>query len=203
MPKISIDKTMQDIVHINNQLAGLQMLLDQKKATMAKYFDKTGERSVANDECSVYVQERTHIDYDVDAILELLDQDITDQFVDRTRSVKDWSAFVAMCKRHGITPKELRPYISVSRSVNQEKLSKLYEKGVVSLSDLKGCYTQKVSSVAHEECRQRNPHFRVRTPPQQKCTLLLSYFSTLAYSSQKNCTRLYALFTTTKTHPCR
>ncbi len=144
MPKISIDKTMQDIVHINNQLAGLQMLLDQKKAIMAKYFDKTGERSVANDECSVYVQERTHIDYDVDAILELLNQDITDQFVDRTRSVKDWSAFVAMCKRHGITPKELRPYISVSRSVNQEKLSKLYEKGVVSLSDLKGCYTATV-----------------------------------------------------------
>lgn len=144
MPKISIDKTMQDIVHINNQLAGLQMLLDQKKATMAKYFDKTGERSVSTDDCTVYVQDRTNIDYDVEALLEVLDESVTSQFIDRTRSVKDWSAFVAMCKRHGITPKELRPYISVSRSVNQEKLSKLYEKGVVSLSDLKGCYTATV-----------------------------------------------------------
>lgn len=135
---------MQDIVGINNQLAGLQMLLDQKKATMAKYFDKTGERSVANDECSVYVQERTEVDYDIDAITEQLEPSITDQFIDRTRSVKDWSAFVALCKKHGISPKELRPYITVTRKVNQEKLSKLYEKGVVSLSDLKGCYTATV-----------------------------------------------------------
>jgi len=29
--KISIDKTLQDIVYINNQISGLKMLLDSKK----------------------------------------------------------------------------------------------------------------------------------------------------------------------------
>lgn len=144
MAKISVDKTLQDIIGISNQLAGLQMLLDQKKATMAKYFEKSGEKSIANDECSIYIQERTTIDYDIEAILELLKPAVTDQFIERTRSVNDWFSFVAMCKRHGISPQELRPYISVKKEVNQEKLAKLYEKGVVSLSDLKGCYTATV-----------------------------------------------------------
>lgn len=141
MAKISVDKTLQDIVHINNQIDGLKLLLDQKKATMAKFFDKSGERTVANDECTVYVQERTNIDYDIDAILDQLEPEITEQFIDRTRVVSDWDKFVALCKKHGIPPSQLRQYISVRKEVNQAKLSKLYEKGVVSLTDLEGCYT--------------------------------------------------------------
>ena len=34
--KVNIDKTMSDIVSLQNQITGLQMLLDQKKNIMAK-----------------------------------------------------------------------------------------------------------------------------------------------------------------------
>ena len=75
MAKISLDKTMQDIVSLNNQIAGLKMLLQHKKDQMAKYFTVTGQKSIANEECTVYVQERTKIEYDVDAILKSLGKD--------------------------------------------------------------------------------------------------------------------------------
>lgn len=140
MPKVSIDQTMQDIVFINNQLAGLKMLLDQKKAIMAKYFQKSGQKQVANDEATVYIQERTTIDYDVDAILAELPKELTSQFIDKTYAISDWDGLVRLFKKLGISPAQIRPFISVSKQVNQAKLSALYEKGVVSLADLDGMY---------------------------------------------------------------
>lgn len=140
MAKINLDQLMQDIVYISNQQAGLKMLLDQKKAIMAKYFQKSGERSIANDEATVYVQERTDISYDVEAILKRLPKELTSQFIEKSYSIPDWDAFVRFMKRKGVSAQELRPFVSISKQVDQKALSSLYEKGVVSISDLDGCY---------------------------------------------------------------
>lgn len=144
MAKVSVDQVMDDIVHIQNQINGLQLLLSEKKSTMAKYFDKTGERSASSDECTVFVQERTSIEYDIDALREVLPKEQFSSFVESTYTVYDWKALCRFLKDHGISPKELRPYISITRKVNQEKLSELYKRGVVKLTQLKGCYTASV-----------------------------------------------------------
>lgn len=144
MAKVSVDQTMDDIVHIQNQINGLQLLLNEKKSTMAKYFDKTGERTVSSDECTVYVQERTSIEYDIDALREILPKEQFSSFVESTYTVYDWKAFCRFLKDNGISPKELRPYISITREVNQNKLSELYKRGVIKLTQLKGCYTATV-----------------------------------------------------------
>lgn len=144
MAKISIEKTMQDIVSLKNQIDGLNMLLANKKNIMAKYFDKTGKTKVESSECTVYVQERPNITYDVEAIKEKLNKKVYTQFIDTDYSIKDWGSFIYFCKSKGITPDQLKPHISITRKVNQEKLSKLYEKGKISLSDLSGCYSAEV-----------------------------------------------------------
>lgn len=144
MAKISLDKTMEDIVSLKNQIDGLNMLLSQKKALMAKYFEKTGKSSVENSDCTVYIAERPNIIYDVDAIKEKLDKKLYTQFIDTSYSVSDWGSFISFCKRKGISGKEIRSFFSVQGSVNQAKLSKLYEKGVIALSDLVGCYSAEV-----------------------------------------------------------
>ena len=145
MAKISLDKTMQDIVSLNNQIAGLKMLLQHKKDQMAKYFTATGQKSIANDECTVYVQERTKIEYDVDAILESLGKDDAKRFVDWTYTIPDFKRFALFLKSKGITPRDVRPFLSVTKEVNQDKLTKLYEKGEITLEDLDGCYTASVT----------------------------------------------------------
>lgn len=138
--KVSIDKTMQDIVYIRNQIDGLTMLLNNKKSIMAKYFEKSGNRSIENDDCTVYVAERAKISYDVDKIQKSLPKDVYSQFIVNTRTISDWSNFGKLMKSKGITMDQLRPYISVKKEVNQKALDKLYERGKVDIRDLDGCY---------------------------------------------------------------
>lgn len=144
MAKISVDQVMDDIVHVQNQINGLTMLLNQKKATMAKYFDKSGERSASNDECTVYVQERTNIDYDIDALKQTLPRDQYDSFVVTEHSIDDWKGFCRLLKKHGLTSQEVRPFISITRKVDQQKLNQMYEHGAITIQDLHGCYTATV-----------------------------------------------------------
>ena len=144
MAKISVDQVMDDIVHVQNQINGLTMLLNQKKATMAKYFDKSGERSASNDECTVYVQERTNIDYDIDALKQTLTRDQYDSFVVTEHSIDDWKGFCSLLKKHGLTAQEVRPFISIVRKVDQQKLNQMYEHGAITIQDLHGCYTATV-----------------------------------------------------------
>ena len=144
MAKISVDPVMDDIVHVQNQINGLTMLLNQKKATMAKYFDKSGERSASNDECTVYVQERTNIDYDIDALKQTLTRDQYDSFVVTEHSIDDWKGFCRLLKKHGLTSQEVRPFISIVRKVDQQKLNQMYEHGAITIQDLHGCYTATV-----------------------------------------------------------
>ena len=144
MAKISVDQVMDDIVHVQNQINGLTMLLNQKKATMAKYFDKSGERSASNDECTVYVQERTNIDYDIDALKQTLPRDQYDSFVVTEHSIDDWKGFCRLLKKHGLTAQDVRPFISITRKVDQQKLNQMYEHGAITIQDLHGCYTATV-----------------------------------------------------------
>ena len=144
MAKVSVDQVMDDIVHVQNQINGLTMLLNQKKATMAKYFDKSGERSASNDDCTVYVQERTNIDYDIDALKQTLPRDQYDSFVVTEHSIDDWKGFCRLLKKHGLTAQEVRRFISIVRKVDQQKLNQLYEHGAITIQDLHGCYTATV-----------------------------------------------------------
>ena len=144
MAKISVDQVMDDIVHVQNQINGLTMLLNQKKATMARYFDKSGERSASNDDCTVYVQERTNIDYDIDALKQTLPRDQYDSFVVTEHSIDDWKGFCRLLKKHGLTAQEVRPFISIVRKVDQQKLNQMYEHGAITIKDLQGCYTATV-----------------------------------------------------------
>ena len=144
--KVNIDKTMSDIVSLQNQITGLQMLLDQKKNIMAKYFDKTGNRSVSNDDCTVFVQERTTINYDVEKIRNRLSKDKCEKFIESERYVdsENWKTFVNLMKKYNVPPIEMFKSMKTRRVVDQKKLSRMYENGEIELKELKGCYEASV-----------------------------------------------------------
>lgn len=141
MPKkIDVDTLMDECVSIQNQIAGLNLLLSNKKSTLAKYFESTGERNISNSDCTCYVQERTDIKYDMEALSEALSKPLLKQFVNVVYTISDWQGFVECLRMHQISAKEIKPYITTTKSVDQNKLSKLYERGELTLSDLNGCY---------------------------------------------------------------
>ena len=145
MKKVNVNELANDIVSISKQIAVLNGLLVAKKQTMAKYFDKVGKRSMSNDEATIFVQERTSVDYDVKKLEEKLDKEILSEFIDKSYTVNDWKEFIKFMKENGISGKDLKQYISVEKKVDKNKLSKLYEHGEIELSDLEGCYVAKVT----------------------------------------------------------
>ena len=145
MAKIDLDKIMDDCVAIQNQLDGLSLLLMQKKQTLAKYFEQSGKRQLANDDCTISVQERTTVDYDIEALSEKLPKNILPFVVEKHFEINDWDAFTKFLKRKGISGQEVRPYISITKNVNKDNLSKLYDQKKLSIKDIQGCYTAKVT----------------------------------------------------------
>ena len=145
MGKIDLDKIMDDCVAIQNQLDGLSLLLMQKKQTLAKYFDQSGKRQLSNDDCTISVQERTTVDYDIEALSEKLPKNILPLVIEKHFEINDWDAFAKFLKRKGISGQEVRPYISITKNVNKDNLSKLYDQKKLSIKDIQGCYTAKVT----------------------------------------------------------
>lgn len=145
MSKIDLDKIMDDCVSIQNQLDGLSLLLMQKKQTLAKYFEQSGKRQLSNDDCTISVQERTTVDYDIEALSEKLPKNILPLVVEKHFEINDWDAFTKFLKRKGISGQEVRPYISITKNVNKDNLSKLYDQKKLSIKDIQGCYTAKVT----------------------------------------------------------
>lgn len=145
MPKVDIDHVMDECVSIQNQINGLNLLLVNKKQTLAKYFESTGKRQISNDDCIISVQERTTVDYDIDALSEKLPDEILLKIIEKRYEIVDWDKFVKFLKSYGIKSSAIRPHISVTKTINKENLSALYERKKLSIKDIEGCYTAKVT----------------------------------------------------------
>ena len=141
MPKkISVEQLMDDVLYISNQIKGLNMLLDQKKKLCKEYFKKTGHKSLSNDQLTIYTQERTKIDYDIEAIEETLPKEIYRQFIDKNIEVLNPKGLIALLKQYGVPAHQYRKCLVVTKSVNEDKLRHLYDSGAITVEDLEGCY---------------------------------------------------------------
>ena len=145
MPKVNIDKVMDDCVSIKNQIDGLNLLLIQRKQTLAKYFESSGKKQLSNDDCVISVAEKAKIEYDVDALQEKLPQDISSQIIEKHYEISDWPRFVKFMKSKGISGSELRPFVSIQKQVDEKAISRLYDEHKLTLTDMDGCYTAKVT----------------------------------------------------------
>ena len=139
--KIRISDVMNDLVSITNQITGLQLLLDSKKEIMKKYFKATGEKSCENDESTCYVIDRAKITYDIPKLEKRLNKKTCNKFVEKRYEITDWEALTKVLKSAKIKPEQIKPYIHVEKTVNQQKLNSLYEKGEINIEELSGCYS--------------------------------------------------------------
>lgn len=144
--KFNVNKQLEEIENLKKQISTLESYLTIKKQEFSQYFKSSGERTASNGSITVYVQQKTSIDYDIAKLEEKLEADLLSEFVDKTYTIPDWKAFKKFLKENDIPAKELKPYISVEKQVNEEKLSKLYDSGEITLQDLEGCYNAKVTN---------------------------------------------------------
>lgn len=144
--KVSIDKLMQDVFYLNNQIKGLQFLMEQKKQIFKKYFQMSGHKSVSNDDVSIYTQERTKIDYDIKK-LKREKPEIAKKILVKKIEVTDANVLLALLKEYGVDKQGMKSCLKLYTDVDEAKLTKLYENGTITVDDLKGYYkaTSKLS----------------------------------------------------------
>ena len=163
--KVNIQKVIDDIVHVTNQIAGLNMILNDRKNIMARYFEKTGNRQRENDDCLVYVQERTNIEYDVDMLKEVLPKEVYKDVVDMSATISDWRYFAKLLNKMNLSKdqmRDIRSLVNVEKKVNQQKLSKYYETGEVSINSLKGCYNASVKKSVAVRMKSNSPEIPIK-----------------------------------------
>lgn len=156
MPKtVNVKQVVEEIGNLKIRITELEHILSEKKKVMAHYFEKSGKNTFSSGGTTVYVQTKTTIDYDIPALKKKLDRDLYEQIVDRKYVISDINGFKKFIDAPDIpfTFSDLKPFISVEKSVNKDQLSKLYEIGEISLNDLDGCYNAKVTKTVAQRIK--------------------------------------------------
>lgn len=81
------------------------------------------------------------IKYDEEAMLRSLKKDEINALFDKSYEIIDMTGLIQLLKSYGVSLKQFKKFISVKQTLSNEKLNHLYEIGVLTLDDLKGCYT--------------------------------------------------------------
>lgn len=144
MKQEKVNKILDDIVHLNNQITGLEMLIKGKKEKVKEYFASTGKEQIKHPDVTAFVTTRTKVDYDISSIKKTLDKAIYRKFIKRTYRL-NIKKFKQICSMMNIDYRKFAKAIVISEQIDEEALDKLYENGEITLKDLSGCYDAQVS----------------------------------------------------------
>lgn len=81
------------------------------------------------------------VKYDEEAMLKSLGKNEINALFEKSYEIIDMTGLIQLLKSHGVSSKQFKKFISVKQTLSNEKLNHLYEIGVLTLDDLKGCYT--------------------------------------------------------------
>lgn len=148
-------KTVLDIYDLEVQIGNLLLQVDEKKASLDKYFDETKTKSLTAETQSSHgtlvkvcakKQERATVQYDVDKLKKVLDNELFLEITKRTYTIKDIDKMVAMLKAAGVKPSEFKSLINVDIKPQNDKIKFLYDNKEITMDQLKGCFTVKISN---------------------------------------------------------
>lgn len=84
---------------------------------------------------------RNSVNFDADALEDKLGKEICLEFVNKEYTVNDMDGLVNLLKKSGVSPKEFKKFISVTKTVDKTKLDQLSNLGDISEEDIEGCYS--------------------------------------------------------------
>lgn len=156
----SIEDLMQDCVSLNNQIAGLQLLLKQKKEKITDFMKASGERKLKTDGITCYVQERTKVNYDVKKMRNELPKEVYNRFIKRDAKIYDTDGFFKQLAASGIGTKFFKDCVDFKYVVDEQALTKAYDEGIVTLEDLEGYYDAETTKTVAFRFTQEQPSFK-------------------------------------------
>lgn len=96
--------------------------------------------------------QKTSIDFDVDKLENNLSKEMSKDVIDKSYTITDINRLIVYLKSCGVDPKVFKSFINVTKTVDEKKLDKLADLGLINKEQLEGCYTLK----------RKKPYFTVR-----------------------------------------
>ena len=131
-----IDKILEDVEYLNNQINGLNVLLEEKKDLIKKYLDANNVRNVTNENVTAYYTERTKVEYDIPKAKDILDPKLKKAVIKNTYTLNNFDEFKEVCKKYNVPAKEVKNMFNVETYIDQEALSRLYDEGKINIDTI-------------------------------------------------------------------
>lgn len=96
--------------------------------------------------------QKTSIDFDVDKLESRLGKKFSKEVIEKKYTITDFNRLVIYLRSCGVDPKVFKSFLSVIKTVDEKKLVKLADLGLIRKEQLEGCYTLK----------RQKPYFTVK-----------------------------------------
>lgn len=96
--------------------------------------------------------QKTSIVFDIDVLENNLSKEMSKDVIDKSYTITDINRLIIYLKSCGVDPKVFKSFINVTKTVDEKKLDKLADLGLISQEQLEGCYTLK----------RKKPYFTVK-----------------------------------------
>ena len=87
--------------------------------------------------------QKTSIVFDIDALENNLSKEMCKDFIDKSYTITDINRLIIYLKSCGVDPKVFKSFLNVTKTVDEKKLDKLTDLGLIRKEQLEGCYTLK------------------------------------------------------------
>lgn len=87
--------------------------------------------------------QKTSIVFDIDALENNLSKEMCKDVIDKSYTITDINRLIIYLKSCGVDPKVFKSFINVTKTVDEKKLDKLADLGLIRKEQLEGCYTLK------------------------------------------------------------
>lgn len=112
----------------------------------------TDNDDLEGNELIVNKVQKTSVIFDVDALENNLSKEMCKDVIDKSYTITDINRLIFYLKSCGVDPKVFKSFINVTKTVDEKKLDKLADLGLISQEQLDGCYTLK----------RQKPYFTVK-----------------------------------------
>lgn len=96
--------------------------------------------------------QKTSVIFDIDALENNLSKEMCKDVIDKSYTITDINRLIVYLKSCGVDPKVFKSFINVTKTVDEKKIDKLADLGLISKEQLEGCYTLK----------RQKPYFTVK-----------------------------------------
>lgn len=87
--------------------------------------------------------QKTSVIFDIDALENNLSKEMCKDVIDKSYTITDINRLIIYLKTCGVDPKVFKSFINVTKTVDEKKIDKLADLGLINKEQLEGCYTLK------------------------------------------------------------